>query len=140
MANNKTSSAGKLAAGLGVAALAAGAAAAYYLTGEGGKAHRKEIQAWAKKAKAEVAQKVKGVEKLSRSTYEQAVKDVMAKYKEAKNVDPKELISFGKELQGHWTDISKQATMLMGKKPALKKVTPIAKSSKPASQAKPKKK
>jgi hypothetical protein len=127
---SKKSSMGKVAAGFGVAALAAGAAAAYYLTGEGAKKHQKEIKGWAKKAKAEIAHKLKDAEKLSKTAYEQALEQVMAKYKQAKNIDPQELAAFGKELKGHWDDISKHALKLAtGKKKSPARVKKNAKKS-----------
>ena len=113
MAKN-TSSLGKVAEGLGVAALAG--AAIYYLTGKEGEKRRKNLSSWAKKAEAEVAQKIKGAKSFSKTAYEQAAKEVLAKYKQAKNIDPKELATFGKELKGHWDQIAKGANKLVAKK------------------------
>lgn len=114
--SKQTSTTKKVAEGLGVMALAAGAAAAYYLTGKEGQKNRKNISAWAKKAKLEIAQKTKGMEKFSKAAYEQASKEVMAKYKQAKNIDPKELAAFGQEMKGHWDQISKHINKLGAKK------------------------
>jgi hypothetical protein len=106
------SSGKKVAEGIGIAALAAGAAAAYYFSGKGGQAKRTQAKAWVKSAKSEMAQKIKGMEKLSKVAYEQAGKEILAKYKQAKNIDPKELAAFAQELKGHWDEISKHVAKL----------------------------
>jgi hypothetical protein len=123
--SKKTSTTTKVAEGLGIAALAAGAAAAYYFSGKGGQTKRNQAKAWVKTAKTEMAQKIKGMEKFSKAAYEQAGKEIMAKYKQAKNIDPKELAAFGQELKMHWNVISKQVEKLAtsavkAKKPAVK--------------------
>ena len=112
----KTSSVKKVAAGLGVAALAAGAAAAYYFAGPKGKKHRDQLSALGKKAKTDMVQRIKGMKTLSKQAYAGAVKEVLAKYKQAKNIDPQELVILGQELMGHWDDISKNIAKLGTKK------------------------
>lgn len=110
--NKKTSSAGKVAAGLGVAALAAAAAGAYYFAGPSGKKHRNKLNSWAKKAKDEMLQKIKAMKTVSKRAYEDASREVLAKYKQAKNIDPKELADLGREIKGHWDKISRDAAKL----------------------------
>lgn len=117
----KTSAAGKIAAGLGVAALAAGAAAVYYLTGPKGKQHQRQAKAWAGKARIEMAGRLKKMKAVSKLAYDQAAKEVLAKYRQAKKIQPEELAAFGKELMGHWDKISKSAAALSGKKPSASK-------------------
>jgi len=117
----KSSSVGRVAAGLGIAALAATAAAAYYFSGTSGKKHRRQISAWAKKAKAEMVGEIKKMKVVSKSAYEKAAKEVMAKYKQAKNVKPEELAALGRELKGHWNKISKTVSALGKKKEAVNK-------------------
>ena len=120
----KKSSAGKVAAGLGVAALAAGAAAAYFFTGKGGKQNRKKVSAWAHKAKQEVVRDLKKMKTVSKAAYHKTSQEVLAKYKQAKNIDPKELTELGNELKGHWNKISKDIAKLGAKgKTAVKKAT-----------------
>jgi len=114
----KTSTGSKVAAGLAVAALATAAAAAYYLTGSKGKQHRLQVKAWAKQARSEMLQRVKKMKSMSKQTYDTAAKEVLAKYKQAKNIDPAELAALGAELKGHWDDISKKVSKLGAAKKA----------------------
>lgn len=120
----KRSSAIKIAEGLGIAALAAGAAAAaagIYFSGKEGKKRLKQLSGWSKKAKIEMLQKIKKMKTVSKQAYDQAAKEVLAKYKQAKNIDPKELQAFGRELKSHWNKISKEVSKLGAKKPAPKR-------------------
>jgi len=107
MSSKKTSGVGKAAAGLGLAALAAGAAATYFFSGSEGKKHQQQAQALGKKAKTEMLHRIKQMKSVSKKTYDQAAKEVLAKYKQVKNIDPGELTALGKELKGHWDSISK---------------------------------
>lgn len=118
---SKQSTGAKIAEGLGVAALAATAAAAYYFTGKEGKKHQKQAKAWAKQAKTEMIKKIRSMEKVSQQSYMKASQEVLAKYKQVKNIDPKELKALGAELKKHWSSISKQALKLGAKKPLEKK-------------------
>lgn len=116
---NKKSSANKLAQGLGLAALTAGAAAVaagYYFSGKEGKKHLKQLSGWNKKAKADMLQKIKNMRTVSKQAYDAAAKEVLAKYKQAKNIDPKELQAFGRELKGHWEKIAKEVSKLGAKR------------------------
>lgn len=97
----------KVAIGLGVAAVAAAAAGVYFFATPQGKKQAKVIGAWANKAKLEVAKRLKKAEKVTKATYMAIVKDVMAKYKDAKNVAPDELKLVVADLQKHWTAIEK---------------------------------
>ncbi len=129
--NNKHSSAGKRAAkGLGgLAAIAAAAAAAYYFYGKDGKKHRRQAAGAAAKAKAEMVNKIKSMKKFSREAYDRAAKEVLAKYRQAKNIDPRELKDLGRELKAHWTGIAKEIKALGKPAPAPKK-KPAAKKDK----------
>jgi hypothetical protein len=121
-----TSAARKVAEGLGIAALAGAAAATYFFYGKAGEKHRKQAAAWSKSAKAEMVKKLKVMKTVSKKTYDDAAREVMAKYKQAKNIDPKELTAFGAELKQHWENISRQALKL-GAKPAKSKAAVKAK-------------
>ncbi len=105
---------------LGLAAGVAAAAAAYYFFGKNGKAHRTQAKAWSKKAKTEMLQKITQMKSVSKSAYHKAAADVLAKYKQAKNIDPKELETFGRELKAHWEQIAKDAAKLIKKTPSKK--------------------
>ena len=104
-----------MAGGLGVAALAAAAAATYYFYGKGGNKHRAKVKSWTHSAKTEVLKQIKGMNKISRQAYGRAVKQVLAKYKHAKKIDPAELAALGVELKGYWDNISKSITKLSAK-------------------------
>ncbi len=121
----------KIATGVGLAALAAAAAGTYYFYGAGGEKHRKAAKAWAKRAKSEMMKKIKGMKSVSKQAYSQAVKEVMDKYKQVKNIDPSELAALGKELSGHWENISKDLAKLGSKaKTTVKKSAKSLKSRK----------
>jgi len=114
--DKKTSNAGKVAGAVGLAAAAVAAVATgYYFYGKGGKAHRKQAGAWSKKAKVEMLQKIKQMKVVTEAAYHKAVAEVLAKYKQVKDIDPKELQTFGQELKAHWAEISKEAVKLSGK-------------------------
>jgi hypothetical protein len=120
----KKSSGVKIAEGLGVAALAAGVAAVaagYYFSGKEGKKHRKQVSAWSKQAKMEMVKRLKEMRTVSKQAYNKAAGEVLAKYKQAKNVDPEELMAFGQEIKGHWDKISKEVKKLGAKKAPAKK-------------------
>lgn len=126
-----------LEVGIGIAAagIAAAAAGAYLLTGKQGQKNRKKISSWAVKAKKDIVTELKSAQKVSKQTYNDTVKNVLAKYKQLKNVDPKELQSLMVEAQGHWNNIAaelKAASNTVSK--AAKKVTktPVKKTAKKA--------
>lgn len=109
----KTSTAEKIDRNLGLAAgVFAALAAGYYFYGKGGKQHRKQASVWSKKAKKEMLQKIKQMKTVTKTAYHTAAGEVLAKYKLAKSIDPKELLSFGQELKAHWAEISKEAAKL----------------------------
>ena len=130
--NNKHSSTGKRAAeGLGgLAAIAAAAAAAYYFYGKDGKKHRRQAAGVAAKAKAEMVKKIRAIKNLSQKTYDQAAKEVLAKYRQAKDIKPEELKALGQELKTHWTVIAKELKGLGKKKVPTKKKTAAKKRKK----------
>jgi hypothetical protein len=107
----KTSATAKIAAGLGIAALTAGAAA-YYLKGPDGKKHRKQLSAAGKKAKEELFKKMAGMKAFSQKAYEQAARQVMAKYTRVKNIEPYELAHIGNEFKLAWNKIAKDVVKL----------------------------
>lgn len=107
-------------AAVGLAALAAAAAGAYYFYGSKNAAkHRKQMKSWTVKAKAEVMEKMEQMNNLSQGAYEKAVAEVTNKYKHFKNVPPKELQNLSKELKSHWKSIAAH----LSKSPVVKKPT-----------------
>lgn len=108
----KKPSATKIAEGLG---LAAGAAASYYFYGKSGKKHRRELEAFSQQAKTEMTGKIKHMKALSKTAYDAAARQVLAKYRQVKNIKPEELKDLGLELKKHWAKISQDVAKL-GKK------------------------
>ncbi|MDO8430550.1 MAG: hypothetical protein Q7S72_00980 [Candidatus Taylorbacteria bacterium] len=109
-----------VAIGLGVAAIAAAAAGAYFLYGSTkGPARRKALKTWMVKMKGEVMEEIEKMKDLSEDVYYAAVDKIAEKYHEAKNVDEAELKAVVKRLKGHWKDIKKEAEA--GVKKSLKK-------------------
>jgi hypothetical protein len=114
--DKKITSAQKVAGGvLGLAAGASAVTAGFYFFGKDGKGHRKQALAWSKKAKMEILEKIKDMKIVTKSTYQNALDDVLEKYKDLKSIDPKDLKAFGQELMSHWEKISKDAVKLTGK-------------------------
>lgn len=107
--NSKTSNVKKGAeAAFGLAALAAAAGAYYFYGSKESQKHRKQMKAWAVKAKGEMMEKLEDMQSVSKEAYDKAVTEVMAKYKTMKKAPPKELEFLAKELKSHWKNISAQ--------------------------------
>lgn len=129
----------KLAVGVGVgltALAAATAAGTYFFGGKKGAKNRAKVSKWADAAKQDVVKQLKGLEKVTKTSYAEAVDAVVAKYKQAKKIDPKELLAVAGELKGHWDAIAaeveaagKKVVPVVKKaaKKAIKKVTPAKK-------------
>jgi len=99
----------KEAIGLGVAAMAAAAAGAYYLYGSTeSKAHRRAVKSWMFKAKAEIMDEIENMKEVNESAYKQAVAKVAKKYKDVKGMDRQELAELANRLQGYWKDIKRE--------------------------------
>ena len=77
---------------LGIGALAALSAGAYFLYGtkEGAK-KRVKIKGWMLKAKGEVLEKLETLKEVNEETYNVVVDTVMKKYSGLKNIDQKEV-------------------------------------------------
>lgn len=134
---NKTQK--KIAVGAGITALAAAAAAGtYFFAGKRGKENRAKVSKWADTAKKDVVKQLKGMTDVTKSSYNTAVDAVVAQYKKAKNVDPKELIALASELKGHWDNIAGEVSKV-AKKVAPKKATKTAAPKKATKKAPAKK-
>jgi hypothetical protein len=112
-----------LAIGVGAAALAAAATGVYFLTGKRGAKTRRQVSAWADKAKREVIKELKQLKKIDSGNYQQVIDKVTKRYKKLGKVDTKELAAVAKELKGRWAAISKAAA-----KPVRAKARPKGKS------------
>jgi len=127
MANNHSCSScnskgHKVAYGIGLAALAAATAGAYFLYGtKQGAKTRKQIKGWMLKAKGEVLEKLEGMKDISQEAYDKVIDEVEAKYKAVKNIDQKDIAAFGKELKSHWKDIKKEVDKKINPKKRKKK-------------------
>jgi uncharacterized protein (DUF305 family) len=107
----ETSSVGK-AVGVGIAALAAAAAGAYYLYGsDSAKEHRKSIKSWALRVKADVMDEIQEMKEVNEAAYREVVAKVGKKYKDIKGMDQDELAALVARLQGHWNDIKGEIEM-----------------------------
>ncbi|HBB44376.1 MAG: hypothetical protein UW27_C0008G0024 [Parcubacteria group bacterium GW2011_GWA1_44_13] len=119
----KTSTGTKVAIGAGVAALAAFAAAGYFLYGsKDGAKNRKKVRGWMLKAKGEVLEGVEKMKDVSEEQYSAIIHKVGAKYKAIKSIDPAEVDAMMKELHGHWKNIKKSISPAPKKKATKKTV------------------
>lgn len=116
----KTTTGTKVAIGAGVAALAAFAAAGFFLYGKDGAKNRKKVRGWMLKAKGEVLEGVEKLKDVTEEQYTMIVDKVGAKYKTVKNIDPEEVEVMMKELRGHWKNIKKSISPAPKKKVAKK--------------------
>src|ERR1700722_1729018 len=111
---------------VGAAALAAAAAGAYYFYGsDAATKHRRSMKGWMVKAKGEVMEQLENLTDVTQANYETAVAAVLNKYKQAKNIDPQELVALTGELQQAWKKIS--AHLKTGAKPKAKAKKPATK-------------
>jgi hypothetical protein len=100
---------GGVAAGVGLAALAAAAAGAYFLYGtETGKKRRKAIESWMFRMRADVIDRMEKMKDWSEKSYNELVDSVAEKYKNVKNIDKAELMAVVDDLKKHWKSIRKQ--------------------------------
>jgi len=99
-----------LAIGASAAAVAAAAAGVYLFSGKRGAKNRKKIGAFANKAKREVASELKKIKKLSKQSYSATVDQVMKRYKQAKRMNPDEIMAVANELKGSWNAIAKEVS------------------------------
>lgn len=116
----KSTSGAKVAVGAGIAALAAFAAAGYFLYGKDGAKNRKKISGWMLKAKGEVLEGVEKMKDVSEEQYNAIIHKVAAKYKAVKGIDPVEVDTMMRELHGHWKNIKKSISPAPKKKVAKK--------------------
>jgi hypothetical protein len=99
----------KVAAGVGLAALAAAAAGAVFLYGtDAGKKRRKDIKSWSLRMRADVMDKMEKMKDWSEEAYHEAVSAVEKKYKQMKNIDTGELAALVASLRSHWKNIKRE--------------------------------
>ena len=108
MAANNQKASKAAGVGLGLAALAATAAGAYFLYGKDGAKNRKKIKGWVLTMKGEVLSRIEGMREFNEEAYKKIVDDVTKRYKAVKNVDKSELLEIAADLKKHWGTLSKQ--------------------------------
>ncbi len=97
-----------LAIELGVAAVAAAAAGAYYLYGSAkGPARRKALKGWMVRMKGEIMEEMESMKEVSEELYNATIDKISEKYAQLQNIDPEELTATVKRLKSHWKDIKK---------------------------------
>lgn len=118
-----------LGIGAGIAALAAGAAAAYFLYGPNGAKNRKKVKTWMVQARADVLSRMEKLKEVNREAYDNIVETVARQYQAAKKLDTKDVAQFTKELKNYWRDIQRQMDPgAKPKRPARAKKTKSSKS------------
>jgi hypothetical protein len=107
-ATQKKSHAGEVAAGVGLAAAAAGV---YYLfkTKSGAKA-RASAARWASGLQKDVLKELKNVTAAGEKEYKKVIHDVAERYEKLKGIDSKDLASLVRDLEGHWSAVRKEFT------------------------------
>ena len=108
MQQKKSGVSGK-AVGIGAGIAAAAALGAYFLYGKDGAKNRKKVKGWALKAKGEILERLEQLQDVSEDAYHNIVEQVTARYKDAKNVDAKELKAIIAEAKKHWVSMKKKA-------------------------------
>lgn len=108
MVQKKKSDNSGVATVLGLGALAALSAGAYFLYGtkEGAK-KRVKIKGWMLKAKGEVLEKMEVLKDVNEEAYNKVVSTVMSKYQGLKDIDQGEVVSLVEDLKKHWKNIKK---------------------------------
>jgi len=110
-----------LGIGMGIAALVATVAGAYYLYGSDKSAkNRKQVKSWMLKMKADVMDEIENVKDLSQETYDKTVDTVSKKYAQIKTVDTDELKALTERMKSHWKEIEADIKDTVG--PEIKKV------------------
>ena len=112
----------KIATGVGIAALAAAAAGAFFLYGtEAGKKKRHQIKSWSLKMKADVMDKMEKMKDWSEESYGTIVDSVAEKYKNVKNVEAGEVAALVADMKKHWKNIKRHIEGGGKKKKVIKK-------------------
>lgn len=96
------------------AGLVALSAASYFMFGDDGKKHRKQIKGWTLKMKGEVLEKLEKIKDINPKIYNQIIDDVSVKYGKLKHISKDEISQIVFDLKKHWNAIEKD-TKLQGK-------------------------
>jgi hypothetical protein len=122
---------------VGAAAAAAAAVGAYWLYGSSkAPKHRRLAKSWMLKARAEVMDRIEGIEDIDKAKYLSTAEGVIKEYGAKAGASAEELALMGREFKKAWAHI--HAARTSGKKKPAKKAAKSAK--KPARKTAPKKK
>jgi hypothetical protein len=120
MTKKKGNMANKVEMAVGIGALAALAAGAYFLYGtKDGAKKRVKIKGWMLKAKGEVMEKLEDLKDVDEASYNAVVDSVMKKYEGMKEAEKPEVIALFMDIKKHWKNIKKHLGDT--KKPVTKK-------------------
>jgi hypothetical protein len=121
---SKNNTGAKVVMGAAGAALAAAAAAGAYLFygSDHAAKNRKQMKSWMVKAKGDIMEQLENLNEVTQAGYETAVAGVLSKYKQAKNIDPKELAALTTEVKQAWKKISNHLQSTGKTKPKNKKL------------------
>jgi hypothetical protein len=108
---------------IGLAAVAATAAAGYFLYGKDGEKNRKKLKGWMVKAKGEAIEKIEKLKSVDEVKYHAIIDSVGKKYCKAKNIDNEDVEALMADLKKHWAKIQKDI------EPAKKKAKTTAKKA-----------
>ena len=96
--------------GVGVAAgVAAAIAGAYLMYAKSAEPHRKQVKAWAVKARKDVAREVGKLKNLSASQYAEIIDKAMQRYATLKEASAPEILAAAKEMKAEWRNIQAHA-------------------------------
>jgi hypothetical protein len=133
--SKKKAVSGTTGLGLGLALVAASAAAGYFLYGKDGAKKRTKIKGWMLKAKGEVLEKIEKLKDVSEDEYNRVINTVAEKYGKVKDIDAAEVEALAKDLRKHWKSI-KGHIAPKSKAPAKKAAAPVKKAVKKAAPKK----
>jgi hypothetical protein len=105
----------KAAVGLGLAAIVAAAAGAYYLYGnDKGTQRRRKLKSWALRMKADVMEQIEELRDVNEEAYHKVVDGIADKYRQLKNVDPADVAELAARMRMHWKDIQRDISSVTG--------------------------
>lgn len=119
----KSNTKSRAAWGIGLGALAAGAAGAYFLYGtkEGAK-RRKQMKSWMVRMKGDVMKKLENLKEVNEEIYNKVIDEVGEQYKKVKSIDPQEVAGLVDSMKRYWKYVSKDLqTTVKKKSPSTKK-------------------
>ncbi len=112
MANHKESGIGETISdhkvAVGLAAIVAAAAGAYYLYGsKKAPEHRRKLKGWMLRMKADALEQIEGLKEVNEEAYHKVIEGISEKYRQLKDVDPAEVVALASRMKTHWKDIQK---------------------------------